>query len=156
MRAWRLTASLHPPLTGEGAALRGGRWNSVGTAVIYASSYLSLALVELLVHVDSLDLPGNLIAYELEFPDIRLEQLERPRLPQEWRNDLRVTRALGDEWAESARSMALGVPSTVVAQESNILLNPGHLRFTDVKVLIEEPFHLDPRLVARREAINAG
>lgn len=149
MRAWRLATSLHPPLSGEGAALRGGRWNSVGTSVVYASSHLSLALVELLVHLDSLDLPGNLVAWEIEFPDILLDELERTKLPRGWRADLRVTRAIGDEWVESARSMALAVPSAVVVREANILLNPGHTRWTDLKVVTEEPFELDPRLARR-------
>lgn len=59
MRGWRLATTLHAPLTGEGAALRGGRWNSIGVSVVYASTHLSLALVELLVHLDALDLPGD-------------------------------------------------------------------------------------------------
>ncbi|MQA88689.1 MAG: RES domain-containing protein [Gemmatimonas sp.] len=148
MRVWRLATSLHPPLTGEGAALRGGRWNSIGLSVVYASTHLSLALVELLVHLDSLDLPRNLVACAVEFPNASLEKLEPNDLPGGWRDDLRVTRAIGDEWIESERSLALAVPSVIVPQEANVLLNPAHVRFAQVQVLSQESFQLDPRLLA--------
>lgn len=148
MRVWRLATSLHPPLTGEGAALRGGRWNSVGQSVIYASTHLSLALVELLVHVDSLDLPGNLIACEVALPDGLPEELDSDQLPTGWRDDLRLTRAIGDDWIDSERSVALAVPSAVVPQEANVLLNPTHVRFAQVRVVRQEPFQLDPRLLS--------
>lgn len=148
MRVWRLATSLHPPLTGEGAALRGGRWNSIGQSVVYASTHLSLALVELLVHVDSLDLPGNLIACEIAFPDELLEELDWDGLPSAWRNDLRLTRAIGDDWIRSERSPALAVPSAVVPQEANVLLNPSHARFAQARIVGREPFQLDPRLLS--------
>lgn len=150
MRARRLATTLHPPLTGEGAALRGGRWNSVGTAVVYASAHLSLALVELLDHLDSLDLPGNLTASEIGFPDAVLETLGLNELPGGWRDDLRFTRAIGDGWVETKRSLALAVPSAVVPAEANILLNPGHVGFARVEVLTREPFQLDPRILRSR------
>lgn len=146
MRGWRLATTLHAPLTGEGAALRGGRWNSIGVSVVYASTHLSLALVELLVHLDALDLPGNLVAIQIEFHDELLERLDADELPGVWRDDLRVTRGIGDEWIESERNVALAVPSAVVPQEANILLNPAHVRFAQVQVLGEAPFQVDPRL----------
>lgn len=147
MRGWRLATTLHPPLTGEGAALRGGRWNSIGVSVVYASTHLSLALVELLVHLDALDLPGNLVAIQIAFPDDLLERLDADELPGVWRDDLRVTRGIGDEWIASERNVALAVPSAVVPQEANILLSPAHVRFAQVQVLDEEPFQVDPRLL---------
>lgn len=134
-------------MTGEGAALRGGRWNSIGVSVVYASTHLSLALVELLVHLDALDLPRNLIAYEIELPDDVLERLDTNVLPVDWRNDLRATRAIGDRWIERERSLALAVPSAVVLQEANILLNPAHVRFSQVQVASQYPFDVDPRLL---------
>lgn len=155
MRAWRLATTLHAPLTGEGAALRGGRWNSVGTAVVYASAHLSLALVELLGHLDSLDLPGNLAACEIGFPDGMLETLRLRELPRGWRDDLRFTRAIGDGWVESNRSLALAVPSAIVPAEPNVLLNPGNVGFARVEVLTREPFQLDPRILRPRREDSA-
>lgn len=85
MIAWRLATSLSPPLTGGGARRRGGRWNSPGVPMVYASAHLSLAVLELLVHLESDDLPDNLVAYRLEVPDRLLE--EQPDVPLEWLDD---------------------------------------------------------------------
>ncbi len=146
MIAWRLATTLYPPLTGEGARKRGGRWNSIGVPLVYASAHLSLAVLEVLVHLESDDLPDNLVATRLEIPGDNVERLED--LPPEWLEDplQRQSRRYGDNWAAEQRSVGLIVPSAIIPQETNVLLNPLHPRFGEVRVTEQHPFRFDPRL----------
>lgn len=146
MIAWRLATSLSPPLTGGGARRRGGRWNSPGVPMVYASAHLSLAVLELLVHLESDDLPDNLVAYRLEVPDRLLE--EQPDVPLEWLDDplRRRSRRFGDAWIHDRRCAAILVPSAVAPFESNLLLNPLDPRFDEIRVVDEHPFRLHLRL----------
>jgi RES domain-containing protein len=144
--AWRLATTLHPPLTGDGARRRGGRWNSPGVPLVYASSTLSLAVLEMLVHVESTQLPVNLAAIELRLPDDSIETLDT--VPEVWFADpsQRQSRRFGDAWASERRSVVLRVPSAVVPREHNLLINPVHPRFADVEVVSQQPFRRDARL----------
>ena len=140
--AWRLakTRYLATAWDGEGARRTGGRWNSVGTAVVYASGTLSLALVETLVHLPS----GILPAYSAQrayFDDSLMAILEDANLPPDWRRDPAPasSRAIGDAWAAAGRSAVLKVPSVVVPMEFNYLLNPRHRDFTRVTIGLPVP-----------------
>jgi RES domain-containing protein len=143
MRVWRLAPFLFPPLDGEGARLKGGRWNSPGIPMVYVSVHLSLAVLETLVHVDPADLPDNLIAYEIDMPDGVVAALDLATLPPRWRTDLRITRAAGDAWARDRRSFALTVPSVVLPAERNVLLNPLHPDAAQARIVSETPFTFD-------------
>jgi RES domain-containing protein len=147
--AWRLATTLHPPLTGEGARKRGGRWNSIGVPLVYASEHLSLAVLELLVHVESDDLPDTLAAYELTIPAEQMEQLDD--VPTDWFADpfQRQTRRFGDSWAAEQRSLTLTVPSALIRRENNVLLNPLHPGFAEIRIRNRQAFQLDPRLRTR-------
>jgi RES domain-containing protein len=147
--AWRLTKTRYLPTAwnGEGARRTGGRWNSVGTAVVYASGTLSLALVETLVHLPS----GILAAYSAQradFDDSLVTILEDAALPPDWRSDPppAAARAIGDAWAVAGRSAVLRVPSVVVPMEFNYLLNPRHPDFARVTIEPPMPLVFDPRL----------
>lgn len=146
MIGWRLTSTLYPPLTGEGARKRGGRWNSPGVPLVYGSAHLSLAVLEVLVHVESDDLPESLMAYQLDVPDELIEYCRD--VPQEWLDDplRRQSRRYGDAWAAERRSAVLVVPSAVVPFESNLLFNPLHPRFAEIRIVGEHPFRFDHRL----------
>lgn len=146
MKAWRLATTLYPPLTGEGARLRGGRWNSPGVPLVYAASTLSLAVLEMLVHVRREELPEILASFEVSVPDDSVETLTE--VPNAWFRDpaQRQSRRFGDIWAHEARTLSLLVPSAVLPSETNVLLNPLHPRFTEVEVVSQTPFSLDPRL----------
>lgn len=148
MKVWRLTQARHAPgLDGEGARLWGGRWNSPGVAMVYASASLSLSLCEVLVHLlPSLGRPGGmpgLVAVCLDLPDNAV-------IPGPQDADLAETasRAAGDAWAQGGGSLALSVPSRVVPQEANILLNPAHPAMAEVRVISQDPFTVDPRFTA--------
>jgi RES domain-containing protein len=148
--AWRITTRRDPAAAfdGEGARLYGGRWNRAGTRLVYASEHLSLAALELFVHLDPEDAPRVLYRFRVELPEDGVEVLPREGLPRSWRNYPAPdeTAALGSEWARRGEQLALVVPSAVVPEEHNVLLNPLHPRFGELKLGDVEQFSLDPRV----------
>lgn len=150
-RCWRLvkTAYADHAFDGEGAFRFGGRWNSRGQRMVYVSGSLSLALLEILVHLDPADALPALSAIPVGLPDSftatksfsRLEDLNGS-LP--WA--LGQTRAWGDAWLAAQRSVALQVPSSIVPIEHNFLLNPEHSDFAKLQIGEPEIFTLDDRL----------
>jgi RES domain-containing protein len=100
MFAWRLASSRYPPLSGEGARLVGGRWNSPGRPLVYASESLALCLAECLVHVTGA-LPQTYTSFKISVPDDTIEELSLAGLKTGWERDLSQTRAIGDEWLEA-------------------------------------------------------
>jgi RES domain-containing protein len=138
----------------EENCLDGGRWNPDGVPVLYASSTIELALLELLVHFDCHPeeaKPIELFTLALDEDDV--QEVHPASLPDGW-NDPQPPAALHDiarRWIEENRSVALRVPSAVVAHTFNYLLNPRHDRIGQVQILKVEPFVLDPRLIARNE-----
>ena len=150
-QAWRLVKwrFANTAFDGEGARLYGGRWNSLGTQVAYASESIALATLEVLVHLQvSAVLPAYALA-SVRFPDNLVEVLDTAILPINWKQ-FPVSpeiQAIGDHWIKDARSAILRVPSAVVPSAYNFLLNPVHPDFTQVVVDPPEPYELDPRLV---------
>jgi RES domain-containing protein len=147
--AWRLTKTryLGSAWDGEGARRSGGRWNSPGTAVVYASATLSLALVETLVHLPSGVLPAY-AAVPIHFEASLVEALPAEELPGGWRKHPAPpeTRSIGDAWARSARSVLLRVPSVVVPVEFDYIVNPSHPDFSRIRIDAAVPFPFDARL----------
>lgn len=147
--AWRLVKSVHAAtaFSGEGAARTGGRWNSRGRHVVYASETRALALLETLVHLD-FPVAFHYVFIRIEFPDAVLTRLETETLPRDWQADppSGSTRKIGDIWLRKNRSAVLAVPSAIVSEETNFLLNPRHPDFARLKFTAPEPFSLDPRL----------
>ena len=150
LTAWRLTKTKHLATAwdGEGAKRGGGRWNSVGTAAVYASATLSLALVETLVHIPSGVLPAY-TAVPIDFDAALVTILGAKDLPSDWKADPvpPSAQAIGDGWVVTAKSTVLRVPSVVVPVEFNFVLNPGHPGFLRVSIGTPIPFPFDPRLL---------
>ena len=152
IRAFRLCKTRHAAVafTGEGARLNGGRWNSPGKAVVYTSSSLSLATLEVLVHLEDAEALENLFCWaSLEIPRQVVEMLDAATLPSGWNRDesANITRAAGDAWLDSMRSAVLAVPSAVTPGEWNYLLNPSHPDFLQIRIAPFERFRPDPRLL---------
>jgi RES domain-containing protein len=143
--AWRLASGRYPPLAGEGARLVGGRWNSPGRPLVYASESLALCLAECLVHVTG-PLPADYVAIRIELPDGAVEALPAERLPAGWADDVGLTRTVGDHWLAQERSLALAVPSAVLPDSTNLLINPLHPDAAALRVHSRQPFRFDPRL----------
>jgi RES domain-containing protein len=135
---------------GEGARLNGGRWNSEGVAAVYTSSSLALAALEYLVHVDIEDVPDDLVAMAIEVPgDAGLTSVAVGDLPADWNKgpDHPACVAIGDAWLADGATLLLRVPSAVVPEDWNLLINPRHPRARDVAVRSVRPFAFDPRLL---------
>lgn len=137
---------------GKGAFLYGGRWSSPGTRVVYTADSLSLAALEILVNLQNSD---TLDEYEFIEADIELDMIikveKTHRLPPDWRispSPLEIHR-IGDDWARSKNSVVLEVPSSIIPQESNYLLNPEHPDFDRIRIGEPERFTLDKRLLKK-------
>jgi len=148
--AWRITTKREPGLAfdGEGARLYGGRWNRPGTRLVYGAEHLSLAALELFVHLDPEDEVRPLFRFRVELPDGSIERLPPSRLPANWRDYPAPyeTAALGTEWAERGEALALIVPSAIVPEENIVLLNPTHAGFARIELHAGELFSLDSRM----------
>ena len=151
LQLWRLVKTEHvaTAFDGEGAYRFGGRWNSRGQRVVYASSTLSLALLEILVHIDATGPMPAMSAIPIEVPADAIYSEEFSKLNQvtgglPW--SLGQTRSWGDDWNQSRKAIAMQVPSAIVPLESNYLLNPSHPSFQDLKIGDPHRFELDARL----------
>jgi RES domain-containing protein len=129
-------------LSGTGAKLSGGRWNDEGVAVVYTASTRSLACLETVVHLAADELPLNRYLVEVVVPDDiwgGAERLDHRTAPVGW--DAHPagieSTAYGTEWVISQRTALLFVPSTIVPEEPNVLINPAHpdtTRITATKI----------------------
>ncbi len=133
-------------LNGEGASLFGGRWNSKGVPVVYTSFTISLALLELLIHAVSYDELSNTRLTYIEIPEKSIKTLDTKQLKQHWIDDIDYTRFMGDEFITSASSLLLSIPSAIIPEENNILINPKHPHFSKVKIREVKQFRFDARL----------
>ena len=160
MQVWRLCKRRHAAFDGEGARRVGGRWNRRGSPVVYVSSSLSLAALELLVHADPALLPDDLVAVDADLPAaLRRREISERELPRGWRRTPppEALADLGAAWLASRETAVLAVPSALVPHERNFLLNPAHEDFPRIRVGTAVAFSLDPRLMGRRPAgLTAG
>lgn len=135
---------------GIGAREDGRRWNRPGTGTIYAGRTIAIAALEKFVHLAGV-VPPDLALVRIELPDDH--SAERPRLaelPKDW--DVLPpglgSMDFGTRWARENRSLVLYVPSVLVPEECNAVVNPGHSEFAAVKMTIERDFRYDPRMLA--------
>lgn len=139
------------PYDGEGAYRYGGRWSSPGVRLAYASEHLSLAMIEYFLHLDRDDPPLDLVVAAADVPDdVSRVHVTHRKLPATWRQTPapRELAAIGDRFARRRREAILVVPSVLVPDEFNWLLNPDHLDFRRVRIHPPEPFEYDARFFA--------
>ena len=151
---WRIAADTPQwgadDLSGKGAALRGGRWNHAGEHVAYAASSISLAAWETRAHFgQGARLPWNRFLVRIDVPaDIwaARQTLAQP-LPVGWDAipEGLISRALGSNWLRSGRSALLVVPSVIVSEECNVLINPAHVHAQRITAVKLRRFVYDPR-----------
>lgn len=135
-----------------GASLVGGRWNSPGLGVIYASRSYAGAMLACLAHAGIGRVPRHHAAIEITIAaTVEIEHRDASNLPAGWDHaDLRVARAFGDAWLREQRSAVLVVPSVVARREGNVLINPRHPDFSRIGAGAPEPVIWDARLFAPR------
>lgn len=143
--AWRIVQAhvAERAFTGEGARRYGGRWNSKAYAVVYTSSSISLAILEILVHVPTYDMLEEYVYLPVEFDQKFVLALKPDELPDNWNTDPapHANKQIGDSWVKSRKSVILEVPSAIVPTEKNFLINPAHPAFSKLK--IDKPIKLE-------------
>ena len=141
--------------SGQGAKDWGGRWNSRGVAVVYTAAHRSLSILEVLVHLKGGAGIGRAVisapfyVYAASFDESLLEELSIASLPEEWNSEppSAASQSLGDAWVLAASSAILAVPSVIVPEERNYILNPSHPRFPGVRIGAPVVCSVDPRLL---------
>ena len=161
IRVWRLVSkgSDYDPFSGKGALKSGGCWNFKGTTMLYASTSISLAMLEILANLRGIRNNLTYLAYWIDIPEKECLEL-KPSLFENLfnRNNISITREIGSDWIDSQKSLALKVPSIVNKHEYNFLINPFHsdfnkkLNFASKKDVKE--IELDPRLVKHVETLR--
>ncbi len=150
-QAWRIADGRFDPFSPIGASLVGGRWNSPGLGVIYASRSYAGAMLECLAHAGIGRMPRTHVAIEIAIAGaVTVERHDETSLPVGWDHaGLRVARAFGDAWTRDRRTAVLVVPSVVARREGNVLLNPQHPDFKKIVAGSPEPVVWDARLFGR-------
>lgn len=134
---------------GEGAFRFGGRWNSRGTRIVYTAGSLSLAALEMLVHLGGEEMLFNYSFVAAEIPAELILKVEdfRP-LPENWSESPapHAAQEIGDDWVRNSASAVLEVPSSIVPLEKNYLLNPAHPDWDKIAFGTPQEFEFDERL----------
>lgn len=136
-------------LSGRGAELNGGRWNGKGTAMIYTSASRALCMVEIMVHMPAGIIPKDFYLASILIPDTApIITIAPKELPENWnRNPVSAsTQKIGSAFIAGHEALILKVPSAIVKDEWNYLINPLHKDFKKVKITSTEPFSFDGRL----------
>lgn len=137
-------------LSGKGAWMNGGRWNSEGHFALYASASRALALLEILAHAPAKMLTIKpYILLTLEIADTQpVEQLQLRMLPENWNisGSERETARLGDDFLKKGKALLLTVPSVIMPEEWNYVLNPLHPDMKKVKIVHQKKIAFDKRL----------
>lgn len=149
MRCYRIVQPRHAAaaLSGEGARLYGGRWNLPGWRCVYAAESRALAVLELLVHLTGRSRGLTYRLLTLEMPETVVAT--PTSFPAGWEASPAggPSQAFGTEWLRGGKCSALRVPSVLIPEESNVLLNPDAAGFGEVRVISERDFQLDLRLM---------
>jgi len=152
MKAFRICKKKHSKdISGQGAKLSGGRWNSKGTPIIYSASTVSLALLETLVHVDIKHIPRNLVFVEYDIPDdVKIKSVSLRSLPANWKDYPTPTgiALIGDKFVWAAKELILKVPTAIAAtiDEYNVLINPIHPDLSRIRIVKVKALQPDSRL----------
>lgn len=137
---------------GDGAFRFGGRWNSQGTRLLYTAGTLSLATLEMLVNLKAQELLSAYSFAEIEIDEQMILPVEKfSRLPKEWSSHppSPVTQQIGSTWVGSMASAVLRVPTVILPNEFNYLINIAHPGFSKIKLGNPRPFSFDERLFGK-------
>lgn len=153
LTGWRIAKTRYAAsaFDGEGARMNGGRWNTVGVRVAYAAESVALAALEVLAGLQKTSVLPSYSLVSIQFDESEVEVLPRALLPANWRTFPAppALQEIGDRWVSENRSMVLQVPSAIIENEANYLLNPAHASFASITISTPSPFDVDARIVAR-------
>ena len=151
MILYRLTLAKYVDIafSGEGSRRVGSRWTPPGFPAVYTASSIALAVLETLVHVDSSIMPNHLVI-RVDVPDdISVTSLRANDLPANWRETPApaTLQQIGRDWLEASETALLQIPSVVVPQENNAIINPLHADFRKLTIGKPGSFSIDTRLL---------
>ena len=148
---WRIIKAQHAhrAFDGEGARLAGGRWNKIGIPMIYTADSLALAALEILVHLPGRELlKRKFLRIPVRFDSRLVTSFNLIDLPDDW--DILPppdsTQTIGTEWTIKKKSVLYKVPSTIIREEFNYLINPLHPDFKKLSIGDAQKFTFDPRI----------
>ncbi|MBO0947379.1 RES family NAD+ phosphorylase [Fibrella forsythiae] len=149
MEVYRITRAIYTAqLVASGGS---ARWNTRGRFVIYTAGSRALACLENVVHRSGEGLQDLFRVMVINVPDtLPVETITLVDLPPDWSDyqNYDICQALGESWLRRGATPVMRVPSAIVPQEWNYLLNPAHPLFADIRLLRTEAFAFDPRLKA--------
>jgi RES domain-containing protein len=149
MEVYRITrCEFITDLSGIGASQHPGRWNSKGTRMLYTAQSASLAALETVVHIAGLKLSASYCMIVLDIPGDLISSINKQHLPGNW-NDYPAPdslKSIGDNFIKDDTFLALRVPSAVVPEDYNYLINPFHKKISGIKIIRQRPFTFDGRL----------
>jgi RES domain-containing protein len=134
-------------ISGTGAKLMGGRWNTPGLPVLYTTENISLSVLEILVNAERQFIPHTYQLLKLNISDNSIyTTIAKEKLKAEWKDDFEYTQWIGSEFLRQKTAVMLKVPSAVIDEENNFLFNPEHPDFKKLKILSINNFQFDKRL----------
>lgn len=151
MILYRLTLAKYvdTAFSGEGSRRVGGRWTPAGYPAVYTASSIALTVLETLVHVDSAIMPKHLVI-RVDVPAaVDITSLTASDLPADWRETPAPAslQQIGRDWLDANETALLQIPSVVVPQESNVIINPLHADFAKLEIGEPDSFSIDTRLL---------
>ncbi len=148
MIVYRICNSLYSDdISGTGAKLFGARWNTKGTPMLYTAEHISLAVLELLVHSHFKNFSINLHLITIQLPSsFKAAEISIKKVKENWDADIGYTQFIGDEFVRNKQDLVLKVPSAIIQQENNLLINPLHPDFKKIKIIDTQSFKTDERL----------
>lgn len=150
MIVYRLSKEIYAnDISGRGAEIAGGRWNSKGQTALYTAQSIALCVTEIAVHIPLGILPKDYRLVHIEIPDV--EFFEPKRLSKDWNTFPHPdsTQKIGDKFLKENKFLLMKIPSAAVQGEFNYIINPRHINFSDVKIKKIEKFTFDDRLFIR-------
>jgi RES domain-containing protein len=143
MRLWRISG--YADLSGRGGMVGAGRWNLLNTPMVYCADHPATALLEILVHVDAEDLPTDYQLLEIDVPNSAA--IFVPNLPQNWKDNVTLTRRIGTDFIAAGAHAAMEVPCVIVPFTKNYLLNPALLAGDGIAIVGATQHPIDARLL---------
>ena len=155
MIAFRLTKKQYShDVTGYGAELYGGRWNKKGVSAIYAAESRALAFAEVLARLDRFEKPVEYVVVVIQMlTDKKIRTIKAASLPNDWAHPLRYTKktvVIGTRFLEDKKNLVLKIPSAIIKNEFNYLINPALINPKNFIVESIEPFDFDDRFFEKK------
>ena len=148
MIVYRITNSqFKDDISGNGAKIKGARWNLQGSSMLYTAENISLCILELLVHIGLQDIQNFYHLLAISIPDgVSVSEISIGKLKTNWLEDEDYTAFMGTEFLKNNENLVLKVPSAIIEEEHNLLINPYHTDFKKIKIKKSKEFIFDQRL----------